>query len=109
MQEIVFSPEGMERLAVVATEAHQNGVSLHEDIEEVKLRLSELCGYTFGEQVSLSQDINKLSQLIELIYSILGVHIRDSSGELRDTEDVSHELSTLNPKIILSFKELMQF
>lgn len=60
------------------------------------------------QQNHLLLEINNLSELVGLIYSALGIEIKDYNGNLRSTSDIEQDLRLLNPKILLSFKELMQ-
>lgn len=109
MGENIFSPEEMEHFSILATEAHQIGVRARDDIEDLRIRQEQLSGYAYSETISLSEDVEKLSELVGLMFNVLGVPIRDSDGRLRCVDDVSHDLRSLNPKIVLTFQELMQF
>lgn len=53
-------------------------------------------------------EIAKLSQLVELVFNLLGVNIYDENGQVRDMDEVYSEIKSLNPKITLSFQDLMQ-
>ena len=79
------------------------------EIEDLRIRQEQLKEYAHLETASLAEEVGKLSELVGLMFNILGVPIRDSAGMLRDCADVSHDLRSLNPKIVMSFQELMQF
>ena len=79
------------------------------EIEDLRIRQEQLKEYAHLETASLAKEVGKLSELVGLMFNILGVPIRDPDGRLRDANDVSHDLRSLNPKIVLTFQELMQF
>ena len=104
-----FTPEELEQFFALASEANQLGVRTIADIEDLRIRQEQLSGYAYSETASLAEEVGKLSELVGLIFNVLGVPIRDPDGRLRDANDVSHDLRSLSPKIILTFQELMQF
>ena len=105
----IFTPEELEQFFTLASEAKQLGVIARTEVEDLRIRQEQLSGYAYSETVSLAEEVGKLSELVGLMFNILGVPIRDSNGRLRDCADVSHDLRSLNPKIVMSFQELMQF
>ena len=104
-----FTAQELEQFFALASEANELGVRARNDIEDLRIRQEQLSGYAYSETVSLSEEVVKLSELVGLMFNILGVPIRDADGRLRDCADVSHDLRSLNPKIVMSFQELMQF
>ena len=104
-----FTAQELEQFFTLASEANELGVRARNDIEDLRIRQEQLSGYAYSETVSLSEEVGKLSELVGLMFNILGVPIRDADGRLRDCTDVSHDLRSLNPKIVMSFQELMQF
>lgn len=104
-----FTSQELERFFVIASNANQLGMSTRDAIEDLRIRQEELSGYAHSETASLAEEVYKLSELVGLMFNILGVPIRDPDGRLRDVNDVSHDLRSLNPKIVLTFQELMQF
>jgi len=104
-----FTSQELEQFFAIASEANELGVRARSEIEDLRIRQEQLSGYAYSETVSLSEEVGKLSELVGLMFNILGVPIRDSDGRLRDRADVSHDLRSLNPKIVMSFQELMQF
>ena len=104
-----FTPEELESFFVLASEASQLSVLARNESEDSRIRQDQLSGYVYSETVSLSEEVRKLSELVGLMFNLLGVPIRDSDGRLRDCADISHDLRSLNPKIVMSFQELMQF
>lgn len=53
--------------------------------------------------------IERLAEVMNLLYSALGVTIYDNCGSIRDVEDLRDELLAKNPKITLPFEDLMSF
>ena len=104
-----FTSEEFERLFLIASEANQFSVRARNEIEDLSIRQNQLSEYAYSETTSLAKEFGKLSELVGLMFNILGVPIRDTDGRLRDVNDVSHDLRSLNPKIVLTFQELMQF
>lgn len=118
-----FTPEEIEELFALASEANQFGAGARTEIEGLRIKQEQLnCDledmlrngtvisrYAYSETASLAEEVGKLSELVGLMFNMLGVPIRDPDGRLRDVNDVSHDLRTLNPKIVLTFQELMQF
>ena len=104
-----FTPEELEQVFVLASEANQLGVSARTEIEDLRISQEQLSGYAYSATASLAEEVGKLSELVGLMFNMLGVPIRDPDGRLRDVNDVSHDLRSLNPKIVLTFQELMQF
>lgn len=104
-----FTPEELLRFFTTASNANQLGISTRDEIRDLRIRQEQLSGYAHSETDSLAKEVGKLSELVELMFNMLGVPIRDADGILRDVNDVSHDLRSLNPKIVLTFQELMQF
>lgn len=104
-----FTPEELEQFFVLASEANQLGVRARAAIEDLRIGQEQLREHAYSEAASLAEEVSKLSELVGLMFNILGVPIRDPDGRLRDVNDVSHDLRSLNPKIVLTFQELMQF
>lgn len=55
------------------------------------------------------ETVERLAKLVELMYEKLGVAIYNPDGSPRDTEDIACDMHSLNPRIDLTFQELMQF
>lgn len=104
-----FTPEELEPFFVLASEANQLGVRAITEIKDLHIRQEQLSRYAYSETASLAEEVGKLSELVGLMFNILGVPIRDPDGRLREVNDVAHDLRSLNPKIVLTFQELMQF
>ena len=104
-----FAPEELLRFSTSTSNANQLGISTRDEIKDLRIRQEQLSGYTFSEIASLAEEVGKLSELVGLMFNMLGVPIQDTDGILRDVNDVSHDLRSLNPKIVLTFQELMQF
>jgi len=104
-----FTSQELEQFFALASEANQLGVRARTEIEDLRIRQEQLSGYAYSETASLAEEVGKLSELVGLMFNILGVPIRDPEGRLRDVNDASHDLRSLNPKIVLTFQELMQF
>ena len=104
-----FTSEELEQFFALASEANQFSVRARTEIEDLCIKQEQLRGYAYSETASLAEEVGKLSELVGLMFNILGVPIRDPDGRLRDVNDVSHDLRSLNPKIVLTFQELMQF
>ena len=108
MGETITSEE-LEQLFAIASNANHLGLSARSEIGDLRIRQEQLSEYAHSETASLAEEVYKLSELVGLMFNILGVPIRDPEGRLRDVNDVSHDLRSLNPKIVLTFQELMQF
>ena len=104
-----FTPEELEQFFVLTSEANRLGVIARTEIEDLRIRQEQLSECAYSKTTSLAEEVGKLSELVGLMFNILGVPIRDTDGRLRDVNDVSHDLRSLNPKIVLTFQELMQF
>lgn len=55
------------------------------------------------------ETVERLAKLVELMYEKLGVAIYNPDGSPRDIDDIACDLHSLNPRIDLTFQELMQF
>ena len=104
-----FTQEELEQFFALASETNQLGVRAITEIEDLRIRQEQLRGCAYSETTSLAEEVGKLSELVGLMFNILGVPIRDHEGRLREVNDVSNDLCSLNPKIVLTFQELMQF
>lgn len=104
-----FTQEELERFSALASNTNQLVVGVRDEVEGLRIRQEQLSGYAYSETASLAEEVGKLSELVGLMFNVLGVPIRDPDGRLRDVNDVSHDLRSLNPKIVLTFQELMQF
>lgn len=109
MDDTFATLEALERVAIIATEAHQIGVTMRDDIEDLRIRQADVAGYSYAETTSISQELDRLRELVALIYRTLGITIRDTDGRWREVADVAHDLRSINPEIVLSFQELMHF
>ena len=104
-----FTSEERQQVFAIASNANQLGMSTRAEIKDLCILQEQLSGYTYSKTDSLAEEVGKLSELVGLMFNMLGVPIRDTDGILRDVNDVSHDLRSLNPKIVLTFQELMQF
>lgn len=55
------------------------------------------------------ETVERLAKLVELMYEKLGVTIYNPDGSPRDIDDIACDMHSLNPRIDLTFQELMQF
>lgn len=55
------------------------------------------------------ETVERLAKLVELLYEKLGVATYNPDGSQRDIEDIACDMHSLNPRIDLTFQELMQF
>ena len=62
-----------------------------------------------GATVKIRDVQEHLEELTSLLFSLLGVNIYDGSGDIRDISEIEQELRSKNPKIIMTFEELMRF
>ena len=104
-----FTSEERQQVFAIASNANQLGMSTRAEIKDLCILQEQLSGYTYSKTDSLAEEVGKLSELVGLMFNMLGVPIRDTDGILRDVNDVSHDLRSLNPKIVLTFQELMKF
>lgn len=104
MNDAYLTREEFEQFSTIASESYQKASQAQCDTAMLKILHEGLSDDT----TCLSQKINNLSELVGFIYSTLGVEIKDCNGNLRNASDLEQDLRLLNPKILLSFKELMQ-
>ena len=55
------------------------------------------------------RNIEKLIEIAEILYDMLGIHIRDIHGNLRDGHEIRRDLDNLRPDIKMTFQDLMKF
>lgn len=62
-----------------------------------------------GETIKIRDAQERLEELTSLLFSLLGVNIYDSDGYIRDISEIEQDIRSKNPKIIMTFEELMRF
>ena len=79
--EKLLPPEELEQFFALASEANELGVRARNEIEDLRIRQEQLSGYAYSETVSLSEEVGKLSELVGLMFNILGVPIAFAQPE----------------------------
>ncbi len=108
MEDVVFNTPEWERAINIAQNARDISISALDKTNTLAADVSYLNTIYYSEKIN-REIIEHLIGLADLLYSILGVNIRDADGSLREVEAVEHDLRSVNPKIIMTFRELMQF
>ena len=104
------------RVDTIEARTSENTNLINEITTDVRDDIEELIDSQHRDSRDICSEIlrtsarnTRLEDLIQLLYDMLGVQIYTFDGELREANDVAKDLEYLNPKIRLSFKELMEF